>query len=73
MSALGALEEGCKRHGWRVGLFARPTSRSRLELKAIEVRDRDRELLASAAIDGDDLDAACVRTAIMLDQRGLIA
>jgi hypothetical protein len=73
MSAMGELIIGCHRKGWRVGLFARPTAVSRLELKAVEVRDHDRALLASAGIVSGDLEAACVRTAMLLDEQGLLA
>lgn len=74
MSALGELIAGCNRHGWRVGLSADPDlAGGSLELRAVEVRDRDRELLAEAHIVVDDIEAAAVRAALMLKHSGRLA
>lgn len=74
MSAIGELILGCRRRGWRVGLVAIPTAQRRLEVAALEVRDRDRDLLAFVQLRGmDDLDNGCARAAQVLALKGLIA
>lgn len=73
MSALGELIQGCARRGWKVGLSADHVCfDGELELRAVEVWDRDRDLLAEAHVVADDIEAAAVRAAMQLDAKGLL-
>ncbi len=76
MSAFAELAGQCSRRGWKLGLAGRyPRGRHEpgLTLDRLEIRDRDRELLAAVTFDPARIDAAAVDAAVALERKGLIA
>lgn len=75
MSAINELALQCGKRGWRVGIdgsYPYGRRQAGLVVNTLEVRGRDRELLAHVSCDPENLDEAAIDAARALARQGLI-